>query len=210
VAARGHLGKRQSRGVLHGLRAYPSVVLIGCFALLAGIFVADLLTPRAIVLDSLYIFPAAVAAVVLHQRWAFSVWLTAVGFLVIAQLEQPATVVSIVAGALSVTIMFVGLRLLEVARTEGRDVEFHSVVPAAASTRPIDSIDRLEPLTRRERQVAELVAEGRSAREIAGHLCISRRTVETHIARTYSKLGIESRVDLILIHNGRHPGRQRS
>ena len=52
-------------------------------------------------------------------------------------------------------------------------------------------------LTRREREVARLAAQGRSAREIAGHLFIGERTVETHLANAYAKLGVSSKLDLV-------------
>ncbi len=48
-------------------------------------------------------------------------------------------------------------------------------------------------LTQREREVAELVATGRPTRAIAQALVISERTVETHIASVYRKLGVPNR-----------------
>lgn len=52
-------------------------------------------------------------------------------------------------------------------------------------------------LTRREREVARLAARGRSAREIAERLYIGERTVETHLANAYAKLGVTSKIDLV-------------
>jgi DNA-binding CsgD family transcriptional regulator len=52
-------------------------------------------------------------------------------------------------------------------------------------------------LTRREREVARLAAQGRSAREIAATLFIGERTVETHLANAYAKLGVTSKLDLV-------------
>jgi non-specific serine/threonine protein kinase len=49
------------------------------------------------------------------------------------------------------------------------------------------------PLTRRETEVAQLVAEGLSNREIAGRLVISPRTAEVHVERILVKLGFRSR-----------------
>jgi DNA-binding CsgD family transcriptional regulator len=45
-------------------------------------------------------------------------------------------------------------------------------------------------LTSREREIAGLVAEGLSNREIAGRLVISKRTVDAHIEHIYGKLGM--------------------
>ena len=53
-----------------------------------------------------------------------------------------------------------------------------------------------DPLTRREREVATLVARGRSNREIAEHFVLSERTVETHVSRILTKLGLTSRTQL--------------
>ena len=51
-------------------------------------------------------------------------------------------------------------------------------------------------LTPSERRVAELAAAGRSNREIAETLWVTRRTVEVHLGNTYRKLGIRSRTQL--------------
>jgi DNA-binding CsgD family transcriptional regulator len=51
-------------------------------------------------------------------------------------------------------------------------------------------------LTAREREVAKLAAEGLSNREIAQHLGTSVRTVESHLAHVYSKLGVTRRENL--------------
>jgi len=49
-------------------------------------------------------------------------------------------------------------------------------------------------LTRRELEIAELLAEGLSNKEIATRLVIAQRTVETHVDHILSKLGLSSRV----------------
>jgi ATP/maltotriose-dependent transcriptional regulator MalT len=51
-------------------------------------------------------------------------------------------------------------------------------------------------LTAREREVATLIAQGKSNREIAETLVLSPRTVEVHIANIMSKLGIASRAQI--------------
>lgn len=51
-------------------------------------------------------------------------------------------------------------------------------------------------LSAREREVARLAAQRRTAPEIARQLFIGERTVESHLARIYAKLGIASKLDL--------------
>jgi len=54
----------------------------------------------------------------------------------------------------------------------------------------------LDALSGREREIAELVAEGRTNREIGGELFLSEKTVEGHLTRIFSKLGVTSRVEV--------------
>ncbi len=51
-------------------------------------------------------------------------------------------------------------------------------------------------LTRRERQVASVVAQGLSNQEIADELVVSVKTVEAHVTRILSKLGFSSRAQI--------------
>ncbi len=51
-------------------------------------------------------------------------------------------------------------------------------------------------LTRREREVAALIARGLSNRDIAQQLVISQRTAEGHVARIMDKLGVNSRAGI--------------
>jgi DNA-binding CsgD family transcriptional regulator/MoxR-like ATPase len=52
------------------------------------------------------------------------------------------------------------------------------------------------PLTNREREIASLASDGLTSRVIAERLYLSARTVENHLARIYSKLGVTSRAEL--------------
>ncbi|MEU3923326.1 AAA family ATPase [Streptomyces sp. NPDC029004] len=54
----------------------------------------------------------------------------------------------------------------------------------------------LEALTRSERRVADLAAEGMTNKEIAAKLFVGLRTVEVHLSNTYHKLGISGRAGL--------------
>jgi DNA-binding NarL/FixJ family response regulator len=51
----------------------------------------------------------------------------------------------------------------------------------------------LDSLSGREREVAELVAEGHTNKQIAGELFLSEKTVESHMAKVFAKLGVSAR-----------------
>lgn len=54
------------------------------------------------------------------------------------------------------------------------------------------------PLTRKEVEVAILVAHGRTNKEIASQLFNSERTIDNHVQHIYNKLTIDSRAELAL------------
>jgi DNA-binding NarL/FixJ family response regulator len=58
-------------------------------------------------------------------------------------------------------------------------------------------LSTVEPLTTREREIVQLLAEGRSNKAIASALGISVKTVETHRAAAMRKLGLGSLADLV-------------
>jgi DNA-binding CsgD family transcriptional regulator len=65
-------------------------------------------------------------------------------------------------------------------------------------------------LTGRERQIAALVGEGMSNRDIAQQLDISKRTVDAHLEHIFGKLGISSRVQLATQFSPAEPSPERS
>ncbi|WP_321788990.1 helix-turn-helix transcriptional regulator [Paraburkholderia sp. J94] len=68
--------------------------------------------------------------------------------------------------------------------------------PATADDLPQPDGDLLARLTRREREVVELAADGLLDKEIAQRLGISYTTVRTHLDRSFQKLGISNRSKL--------------
>src|ERR1051325_7733449 len=53
-------------------------------------------------------------------------------------------------------------------------------------------------LTKREQELVPLVANGLTNREMSTELGVSEHTIKNHLFRIYEKLGISSRVELIL------------
>jgi DNA-binding NarL/FixJ family response regulator len=58
------------------------------------------------------------------------------------------------------------------------------------------SIQAGDPLTRREREIAELVSTGLTNRAIADHLVLSERTIEGHVRSMLAKLQLTNRTEL--------------
>ena len=52
------------------------------------------------------------------------------------------------------------------------------------------------PLSRREMEVAALVADGATNAQVAARLFISERTVESHVASIFNKLGVDTRLQV--------------
>jgi DNA-binding NarL/FixJ family response regulator len=74
--------------------------------------------------------------------------------------------------------------------------ELDTVLPATVgSSAPVD--DLLEPLTRREREVLQMLAAGLANKEIAARLAISDHTVKFHVASILGKLGASTRTEAV-------------
>ena len=61
----------------------------------------------------------------------------------------------------------------------------------------VSELERMEPLTSREKEILSLIAVGKGNREIAGAFGIEEKTVKNHINNIYSKLQIKSRYEAI-------------
>ncbi|MCA8281013.1 LuxR C-terminal-related transcriptional regulator [Burkholderia cepacia] len=69
--------------------------------------------------------------------------------------------------------------------------------PLLRARRGIHRIGCEERLTYREEQIARLVRDGRSNKEIARDLALGQPTVKTHLMRMYRKLGVSNRTELV-------------
>jgi DNA-binding NarL/FixJ family response regulator len=68
---------------------------------------------------------------------------------------------------------------------------------ARRAERPPPGADSTPSLTPRERAVLELIARGRSNKEVAAHLSISERTVKFHVSSIFAKLGVTNRTEAV-------------
>lgn len=64
-------------------------------------------------------------------------------------------------------------------------------------TRLICEFNIMEKLTEREGEIAALLIKGKTYRMIAGELHVSENTVKTHVKNIYSKVGVQSRTELM-------------
>ena len=87
--------------------------------------------------------------------------------------------------------------LLETCGAEGLRAEAARELRRRAATRPDGGRSPqpagLSALTRHQRQVAELVAAGRTNREIAAELHVTVKTVEGHLSQIFARLGVGNR-----------------
>ena len=94
-----------------------------------------------------------------------------------------------------------GPRAFEAATQAGQHLTDDEIVAEALGekTRPADAPAVDLPLTAREREIAELVAAGKTNKEIAAELVISRRTADAHVQNILAKLGFSSRTQIVAL-----------
>ena len=88
--------------------------------------------------------------------------------------------------------------LLEAIHTVVKGKEYLSFDAAVALRKP-DTQNNIPVITRREKEVLELIAEGMTNNEIARQLFISSTTVDTHRKNLLSKLGAKNTASLVRI-----------
>ena len=54
----------------------------------------------------------------------------------------------------------------------------------------------VQALSRREHEIVRLAVAGQSTPDVARHLFLSERTIETHLRNAYAKLDVNSRLEL--------------
>jgi predicted ATPase/DNA-binding CsgD family transcriptional regulator len=110
----------------------------------------------------------------------------------------PALVVELRQSAVDSARAALGQRRFATLATAGKDIDpADAVARALGETARQPSEPASQPLlTRREREVASLVARGLSNRDIAQRLVLSTRTIESHVERIMNRLGMGSRTEI--------------
>jgi DNA-binding CsgD family transcriptional regulator len=181
---------------------YDQIVAMSCVLMLVAIFLIEAVTPDDVV-GALALLPLIAGAWLLSNRMAGVV--IAIGTLLF-------TAAVLVETGNRLTILLVGIPVLVTAAVvrlcaasfcaAGVEDEEQRILAVAGSALSADRFGNghaQASLTRRELEVARLAARAYTAAEIGQKLHIGERTVESHIASTYAKLGIRSRSELIRI-----------
>ena len=184
-----------------GTRLDP-IVALGCVLILAAIFLLEAITPDDVV-GALALLPLVAGAWVLSNRMAGVVIAAGVLTFTVAVLVETGNRTTLVLVGIPVLFTAGLVRLcaanLSAAMVEDGAQKFLAVAAPAFSADPLGDGHAAASLTRRELEVARLAARAYTAAEIGQTLHIGERTVESHIASTYLKLGIRSRSELIRI-----------
>ena len=78
-----------------------------------------------------------------------------------------------------------------------RSAGIRGSLPVWVVTPTLARASSLEPLSEREHEVALLAAQGLASRDIGDRLFLSTRTVDNHLQHVYTKLGVNSRDQLV-------------
>jgi DNA-binding NarL/FixJ family response regulator len=93
--------------------------------------------------------------------------------------------------------LIAGIKALKAGRTYFGPHATRALADAFARDRPAEPADPYERLTDREREVFQLVVEGKTNSEIASILFISPKTVDNHRTRLMEKLNVHSTAELV-------------
>jgi DNA-binding CsgD family transcriptional regulator len=121
--------------------------------------------------------------------------------------HQPPTERKLSEPYLAVARVQLGKAAWEATFAEGTAMEFEEAVEYALSAQEPTTLrlpvserysagDPPATLTRREREVAGLVGQGLTNRQIASEFMVSERTVDNHVANILKKLGLRSRAEI--------------
>jgi DNA-binding CsgD family transcriptional regulator len=163
------------------------------------VLAAEILTPNTVV-GSFAVLPLIAASWLLSNRRAALVCAAALGLFCVATALESANRLTVILVGL-VTLATVSLarlcatRVANLIESGGRPSRARRKVGTSEGVQQFGEGGQF--LTGRELHVARLAAQGHTAAEIGRALHIGDRTVESHLASTYSKLSIRSKRELI-------------
>jgi DNA-binding CsgD family transcriptional regulator len=76
-------------------------------------------------------------------------------------------------------------------------LRYYVQISSEQSTQLLDGMNEVFQISNREREIMELILQGKSNKEIEGLLFISYNTVKNHIYNIYQKMGVNSRGQMI-------------
>jgi len=172
-------------------RPVEIVVAAACIVALLLVLAGDLLTPVQVALTALGLIPLLAAVWLLSDRLALAVAVVGLGQLVLTTAVGSVSLATGVSEATAYVVLSLVVRLYAGSLAE--------LLARQTPVRRTEVTSRagVETLTKREREVAALAAQGYTAREIGAQLHIGERTVETHVANVCSKLGLKAKVELV-------------
>ena len=175
-----------------------------CGLALVAISIFEIVTPNDVV-ATLGLLPLFAALWTLSGRLAGLVSLLAFVLLALMVLEETRNRPTLIYLGATTVVIGIALRLYatSLANLLSPRAPRRPAPSRAATSGTLGAVDGslhgVYALTRRELEVARLASQGYMASEIGGRLHISDRTVETHLAHAYAKLGVNSRPALIRI-----------
>jgi DNA-binding CsgD family transcriptional regulator len=176
-----------------------------CCVALGVVLVLEILTPDVVV-ESFELAPVLVASWLMSNRAAALVGAVAalalsVDFLTESANRPTVILIGTVTLLTALAVRMSAIRLIALMGNQGiaKGVSA-SLITAPNTGAPLPHL--AVALTPRELLVARLAAQAYTAAEIAHELHIGDRTVESHLASTYSKLGIRSKGELIRMASG--------
>jgi DNA-binding NarL/FixJ family response regulator len=91
------------------------------------------------------------------------------------------------------------LRVVEEATQALPSAPYARETPSASAGKQAPPRPSQNPLTEREREVLQLVAQGLSSKLIARQLSIAAGTVNYHLATIFNKLGVDTRAQAVAV-----------
>lgn len=177
-----------------------------CVLALVLVFIGDITTPVQIAVSALGLLPLLTAMWLLSAPLALVVAAVAIGQLLLTGILGTLSLVTVASEATAYVVLAAVCRLYAgsladllfgASHPSLRRKGLPSLAMSSIMARRRAPNGSADGLTRRERQVARLAAQGYTAREIGNQLHIGKRTVETHLANAYDKLGVRSKRELI-------------